>query len=161
MRVLPAFVYGVLVLIGLLVYSSDRTPPPPALKAATDLPAGRRLATGDILLPGSDRILRHAVHAGDHLADSDFVQVPRVEAPKSMIAFAVPVDPRSNRSLVNTGSQGWLCPATDPKANPPMSIISSICSKDQPECIAVVSLPAARAASIAEAPRKLMTESCR
>lgn len=190
MKTLILVGYAILVFVGLvmLIRRNDPAPLPP-LRAATSLEEGRLLSTGDLTLADGPHYLRRAVPAGGSITSDILRAVPTVAATPGTLSVAVNLAP--GQAAPNTGDKGWLCPAStrmpklgasamaEPAPHPANAkvegakldtvaatktetavvVVSRICGGEI--CLAVVAVPAERAAALFSTPRLLHSQPCR
>lgn len=145
--------YG-LILVGSVVWLSwNRQGNDQPYTAANTLPAGHRLETGDIVLPGAPQYLVQTVEAGKPVNPENLSNLLAADAPKDTLAVVLKFTAAGD-SLPNTGDKLWICPAAnkDPAATKEAQVVvlSAQCDRRIGTCLAVVALPATRAAAFAK-----------
>lgn len=138
--------YAVLLLIG-SGFISMRQSNTVGFRAARDLSAGGLVQAGDL----SPRYLRHKAHQGDPIepADLAFLPVLSQTAGKLIIAISMPAR-LVGSGTVNAGKSVRICQGG--KAVLDSAVVQTlVCAPPGDECIALIDLPADKAAAVAGA----------
>lgn len=160
MKSLIWIAYGILLTGGVALFWSRRPPPPPvAFEAAVDLPAGHRLAQGDIRLPGGEHYLRRRIAAGGTVTARDLIALPPARAPFGMVPMTVALAPGARADAIESRRSAWLCPV--PQGFTTVPVLTLICAQDGKTCLAVVGIPRNQAKAVGSAPHHISETQCR
>lgn len=160
------WMFYALVLLAGAFYLRWRESPLPKIHAATALPAGHLLSTGNVLLPEGPHYLRRSIKAGDLIEPRDLVgfpaELPVIATPKGTVPLMFKVDGSGPAPILVAGKSARICGATKTSKGP-VRVVSVLCGDNDGNCLAVAAVPGEWVPAIAALERQpiLSAKPCR